>query len=193
MKNWPWYGYIILCGLIFGLVFIFYFKPKNGEIKRIRAERQTIEQEVQDLRAKKLELDKIEAELIAMNKQLKELEVIIPQKKEISDILRRIQQLAFDARLNIIKFAPRGEIKKEFFAEWPIPIEVSGSFHNLGAFFDSLSRFSRIFTIENFSIRAVNPQTEALTITSGFTAKTYYFLDDATTPPATPGANGGRP
>jgi type IV pilus assembly protein PilO len=179
MKNWPWYGYLILAGMIFGLVFIFYFKPKNAEIKNIRAERQKVEQEVQDLRMKKNELDKIEAELVAMNKQLKELEVIIPQKKEISDILRRIQQLAFDARLNIVKFAPRGEIRKDFYAEWPIPIEVSGNFHNLGMFFDSLSRFSRIFTIENFSIRSVSAQTDSLTITSGFTAKTYYFLEEA--------------
>ena len=188
MKNWPWYGYVILSGIIFGLVFIFYFKPKNTEIKNLRAERQKVEEEVQVLRQKKNELDKIEAELVTMNKQLKELEVIIPQKKEISDILRRIQQLAFDARLNIVKFAPRGEIKKEFYAEWPIPIEVSGNFHNLGMFFDTLSRFSRIFTIENFSIRAVSPQTEALTITSGFTAKTYYFLDEAAAAPAPQGA-----
>jgi len=184
MKNWPWYGYVILAGIIFGLVFIFYFKPKNAEIKNLRAERQKIEQEVQDLKAKKAELDQIEAELVAMNKQLKELETIIPQKREISDILRRIQQLAFDARLNIVKFAPRGEIRKGFYAEWPIPIEVSGNFHNLGMFFDSLSRFSRIFTIENFTIRAVTSQTESLTITSGFTAKTYYFLEEAVPAPA---------
>ena len=184
MKNWPWYGYLILAAVIFGLVFFFYFKPKGEELKKLRADRQKIEQEVQDLKLKKQELDKIEAELVAMNKELKELEVIIPQKKEISDILRSIQQLAFDARLNILKFAPRGEIKKEFYAEWPIPIEVTGNYHNLAIFFDRLSRFSRIFNVENFNIKARPKQTDAVTISSAFTAKTYYFLDEPVAAPS---------
>jgi len=184
MKNWPWYGYLILSLMIFTLVFFFYFKPKNQELSSLRAERQKMEQEVQTLKAKKLELDKIEAELVSMKATLKELEVIIPQKKEISEILRRIQQLAFDARLDIIKFAPKGEIKKDFYAEWPIPIEIRGNYHNLAAFFDRLSLFSRIFNIENFAIKSVQAQTDALTITSNFTAKTYFFLEESAPPPS---------
>ena len=103
-----------------------------------------------------------------MKATLKELEVIIPQKKEISEILRRIQQLAFDARLDILKFAPKGEIKKDFYAEWPIPIEVTGNYHNLAMFFDRLSLFDRIFNVEDFSIRRAQTQTDSLTITSEF-------------------------
>jgi Tfp pilus assembly protein PilO len=184
MKNWPWYGSLVLALIIFALVFFFYFKPKDQELKSLRTERQKIEQEVQDLRIKKEQLVKIEAELVSLKAILKELEVIIPQKKEISEILRRIQQLAFDARLDIIKFAPRGEIKKDFYAEWPIPIEITGNYHNLAAFFDRLSLFSRIFNIENFAIRSVQAQTDALTITSNFTAKTYFFLEESAPPPS---------
>jgi Tfp pilus assembly protein PilO len=183
MKNWPWYGYLILSLMIFALVFFFYFKPKNQELSSLRAERQKMEQEVQSLKAKKLELDKIEAELVSMKATLKELEVIIPQKKEISEILRRIQQLAYDARLDIIKFAPRGEIKKDFYAEWPIPIEVTGTYHNLAMFFDRLSLFDRIFNVEDFAIRSAQTQSDALTITSNFTAKTYFFLEESAIPP----------
>jgi len=184
MKNWPWYGYLILALIIFSLVFFFYFKPKDQELKSLRAERQKMEQEVEVLKAKKLELDKIETDLASQRAILKGLEVIIPQKKEISEILRRIQQLAFDARLDIIKFAPRGEIKKDFYAEWPIPIEITGNYHNLAAFFDRLSLFSRIFNIESFVIRSIRAQTDALTITSSFTAKTYFFLEESAPPPA---------
>ncbi len=184
MKNWPWYGYLVLAAAVFALAFFFYFKPKGQELKTLRADRVKIEQEVKDLKLKKQELDKVEAELVAMGQELKKLEVIIPQKKEIAEILRRIQQLAFDARLDILKFAPRGEIKKEFYAEWPIPIEVSGNYHNLASFFDRLSNFARIFNVENFSIRALQKQTEAVTITSSFTAKTYYFLEQPVPAPA---------
>jgi Tfp pilus assembly protein PilO len=193
MKNWPWYGYLILAAAIFGLVFFFYFKPQGQELKTLRTDRQALEREVQELKLKEQELKKIEAELVAMSQELKRLEVIIPQKKEISEILRRIQQLAFDARLEILKFAPRGEIKKEFYAEWPIPIEVTGNYHNLATFFDRLSRFARIFNIEDFSIRSLTPQTDATTISSSFTAKTYYFLEETAAPPGAKPAPGGRP
>jgi type IV pilus assembly protein PilO len=182
MKSWPWYGYLILAAIIFGLVFAFFFKPRNTELQKLKADRQKIEQEVQVLKAKKLELDKVEADLAGMSRNLKELEVIIPQKKEISDILRKIQQLAFDSRLNITKFAPKGETRQVYYAEWPIPIEVTGNYHNLAAFFDRLSRFSRIFNVENVSIRSSRTQTDALTISSAFTAKTYFFLEEPVVP-----------
>jgi Tfp pilus assembly protein PilO len=182
MKNWPWYGYLILAAVIFALVFFFYFKPKNEEIKGIRAERIKIEKEVEVLRAKKLELDKLENELVAMNKTLKELEAIIPRQKETADILKRIQQLAFDSRLDIRSFAPKGLINRDFYSEWPIPIAIVGNYHNLALFFDKLSRFSRIFTVDNFSIKALARQTDANTVTANWTAKTYIFREETAAP-----------
>jgi len=182
MKNWPWYGYLIVAAVIFALVFFFYFKPRNAELQDLRESREKLEKEVQVLKEKKKELDKIEAELVVLNATLKDLEQIIPQKKEIADILRRIQQLAYDSRLNVLKFQPRGEAKKEFYAEWPINIEISGTYHNLGLFFDRLSKFSRLFNINNFSITALSNQTDALTIGSKFVATTYYFIEELPKP-----------
>ncbi len=181
MRNWPWYGYLFLVLIVFGLLYFLYFKPKNDELKSIKQERENVELEVMKLRQKKDQMDKIEAELKGMASTLEELEAIIPQKKEISDILRRIQQLAYDSRLNITKFAPKGEINKEFYSEWPIPIEITGSYHNLGIFFDRLSRFARLFNIENFMIKALPQQTDASTIVAEFTAKTYIFHEESIT------------
>lgn len=178
MKNQPWYVYLFLAIFIFGVFYLLYFKPKNAELKDLRGERIKAEGEVIKLRAKKDEVDQIEAELKHMNLTLKELEAIIPQRKEISDILRKIQQLANDSRLNIVKFTPKGEIDKEFYSEWPIPIEIIGNYHNLAMFFDRLSHFSRLFNIENFSIKSLRDQTEASTISANFTAKTYIFREE---------------
>ncbi len=193
MNRWPWYGHVVLAVVIGAVAFFAYFKPKDQELKSLRTERVKLEQEVQDLKVKKQQLDQIETELAGMKAKLKELEVIIPEKKEIADILRKIQQLAFDARLEIIKFAPRGETKKEFYAEWPIPIEVTGNYHNLATFFDQLSNFSRIFNVADFSIHSLGSQTDATTISSSFTAKTYYFLDESSAPPGAKPKPGRKP
>jgi len=177
MKNWPWYGYLIFAVIIFALAFMFYFKPQNTKLKALTAERVKVEQEVQNLKQKKRELDKIEADIAAMTAKLKTLEVNIPQRKETADILRQIQALAYDARLDVLRFAPGTEVNKEFYAEWPIPIQVSGNYHNLGSFFDRLSKFARVFTIENFTIKGLARQTDLNTVSANWTAKTYFFAE----------------
>ncbi len=139
------------------------------------------------LQEQKKQLDKIEAEFATLTGELQELQKIIPQKEEIDVILRMIQQMAVDSRLEVMRFTPRGEIVRDFYAERPILIEVTGSYHNLASFFDRLSKFERLFNIENFTIRAIPNQTDDLTIAASFTAKTYIFLDDKAQPQAEPG------
>jgi type IV pilus assembly protein PilO len=186
MKNWSWYGYVLLAVVIFGIAFFLYFKPQNAELQRIKAERIKVEDEVRDLQEKKKQLDKIEAELASLNATLKELEKIIPLKKEIDVILRRIQQMAFDSRLDIIKVTPKGEINREFYSEWPWGFEIRGNYHNLASFFDRLARFARLFVVENFGIKALPAQTDDMTVSATFTATTYMFIEEGAETPASP-------
>ena len=178
MRDWPWYSYIIVAALIFGLFYFFYYKPQNEELQSIREERIKTEAEVAELRKKKEELDAIEAELETLNVKLRELETIIPQEEEIDVILSRIQQLGFDSRLTIDKFMPKALVEQEFYAEKPINIEITGNYHNLAIFFNRLSNFSRLFIIENFTIKAAREQTDTNTITAATTAKTFIFRKD---------------
>ncbi len=177
MKDWPWYSYLVVAVVLFAIVFLIVLKPRNEKISNTKEERIRIENEVNQLKSKKRQLNKIEAELQTMTGTLKELEVVIPQQREMYDILKQIQQLAYDSRLDIVKFVNRGEIDKEFYWEWPIAIEISGGYHNLALFFDKLSRFSRLFNTENFVIRALPRQSDTATITANTTIKTYIFRE----------------
>ena len=177
MRNLPWYGYVIIALLIFSLFYFLYYKPKNGELNSLRRERISLEREIQKAKIQQRQLEKLKAELKELNMKLEELAQIIPEKKEIDAILRRIQQLASDSRLTIIKFAPKGEIEQEYYLEWPISMKLSGNYHNLGIFFDHLSRFSRLFNVENITISALRNQTETNTITVDCIAKTYIFKE----------------
>ena len=68
-------------------------------------------------------LDKIEAEIKVLSATLKELEAIIPQKRETSDILGQIHHLATSSNLSIEKFINKGETAREYFYEWQISID----------------------------------------------------------------------
>jgi type IV pilus assembly protein PilO len=179
MKKQPWYAFVLLGLLLAGAAYFLYLKPKQAELKVLRAERIKIESEVANLREKKQELDKIEKELSQLGAALAELEVIIPRRKEIGDILRNIQQMAYDAHLDVMRFVPDREINRDFFTEQPIPIQVVGTYHDLGLFFDRLLHFPRIFHIEDFSIKSLPAQTDAATISALFTAKTYFFIEES--------------
>jgi Tfp pilus assembly protein PilO len=136
---------------------------------------------VAHLKQKKEELDKIEAELEQMKITLSKLEAIIPQKEEISNILKQMQELAYDTRLNITKFIQNPEIVKEFYTEQPISVAVTGDYHNLAIFFDRLNSFQRLFNIEDFSIKALQSQTDASTISAEWNVKTYIYREESET------------
>lgn len=178
MKNRSWINYAVIAVLLAALFFFAYYKPKMSVLSSLTRDRVKVEDDVRRLRLKKMQMDKIEKEMAIMAAQLKELEAIIPEQKEISNIMSQSQQLAYDTRLNITKFTPKGESFREFYLEWPIQFEIQGSYHNLGLFFDRLSRFSRLFTIERFQIKALTKQSETATVGANFTAKTYVFLDE---------------
>jgi type IV pilus assembly protein PilO len=179
MKDWPWYGHLLLIGIIGALLYFVWFKPKNVELANLKEERAKIEGEVRNLKSKKIQLDKIEIEIAVLNETLKDLEAIIPKRREIWNILSNMQQLANNSRLRIEKFDVKGEIRKEFYFEWPIDLEITGDYHNLALFFDRLSNFSRLFNIEDFSIKALQRQTDTNTISASYTAKTYIFREES--------------
>lgn len=178
MRDWPWFAYVLIAIIILGLFYFVYYKPKDEELTNIRNERVKVEAEVTHLRQKKEELDKIEAELEQMKITLSKLEAIIPQKEEISNILKAMQQLAYDTRLNITKFIQNPEIIKEFYAEQPISVGVTGDYHNLAIFFDRLNTLQRLFNIEDFTIRALRNQTDASTISAEWNVKTYIYREE---------------
>jgi len=181
MRDWPWFAYVLIAIIILGLFYFVYYKPKNEELQNLRAERIEVEREVAHLKQKKKELDKIEAELAQLKITLSKLEAIIPQKEEISSILKSMQQLAYDTRLNITKFIQNPEIIKEFYAEQPISVAVTGDYHNLAVFFDRLNTFQRLFNIEDFSIKALRTQTESETISAEWNVKTYIYREEVET------------
>lgn len=177
MKKQPWYIYLILAGLLGGLAYAGYFKPRQAELSKLRTERIAVEAEVATLREMKKQFDEIEAELRTLAASLAELETIIPPKKEIGEMLRAVQQMAYDSDLEVIRFAPDREVAIDFYAEQPIPIDVAGTYHNLGELFNRLLHYPRICNVDDFTIQGVANQTETSTIRAVFTAKTYYFLD----------------
>ena len=86
--------------------------------------------------------------------RLDSLRAVLPEEKDVSDLLRRLQTLATQSNLQIKGFKPAPIVTKQTHAEWPIKLELDGTYHNLGLFFDRVSKFPRIINVSGMHIKA---------------------------------------
>ncbi len=120
--------------------------------------------------------------------RLESLRPILPQEKDVADLLRRIQTLATQSNLTIRGFKPEAITTRQLHAEWPIGLELEGTYHNLGLFLDRVSRFPRIINIGSIAITSKQQPTSGATIDVSCTATTFVLLETPTgaTAAATP-------
>jgi type IV pilus assembly protein PilO len=110
----------------------------------------------------------------------------LPSKTEIPNLLVDIAQTGLGAGLEEKRFERLGEVQKDFYAEQPIRIQMTGSYHELGNFVSGIAALPRIVTLHDISITPVGEGTfDELTL--DVTAKTYRYLDEEAEPPASGG------
>jgi type IV pilus assembly protein PilO len=104
----------------------------------------------------------------------------LPGKTEVPSLLVDISQTGLGAGLEEQTFTPTGEIQKDFYAELPIKLRYTGSYHELGNFVSGIAALPRIVTLHDISIRPVNGSNPD-ELTLDVTAKTYRYLDEEAT------------
>jgi type IV pilus assembly protein PilO len=109
--------------------------------------------------------------------RLESLRAVLPEQKDVGDLLRRIQTLATQSNLQIKGFKPAPIVTKQMHAEWPISLELDGTYHNLGRFFDQVGKFSRIINVNSIHIKAKDKPTPDSTIAAECVATTFVLFE----------------
>jgi type IV pilus assembly protein PilO len=193
----PWYyalGVGVFIGaLVAGAVHWFYFKPMQEQIVQKKAELDGLNQEIAKGRAAERKLAQFREEVKRLELELAKLLQILPSKRNTEELIKRIETLTRQGDFTLLKFTPGDFVQKDFYAEWPIDIQIQGTYHNLALFFDRMSRFSRIVNVEDLKVNAVD-NVPGKSIGSNFVAKTFIYTGDEQTTGA-PGAPGtpGQP
>jgi type IV pilus assembly protein PilO len=110
----------------------------------------------------------------AAEEQFEIAKMALPEKEEIPSLLASISQSGKDSGLEFLLFQPKPEVKKDFFAEIPVAISVSGGYHNVAMFFDKVANLSRIVNINNIALK---PQKNGEELVTNCTAVTYKFVE----------------
>jgi type IV pilus assembly protein PilO len=101
----------------------------------------------------------------------------LPKTQEIPNLLRNISDLGRNAGLDFLTFTPGQEIPKDFYAEIPIDISIKGPYHNLGLFFDKVSKLDRIVTVNNITIDKPEQEGAEMMLNSSCKLLTYRFTN----------------
>ena len=102
---------------------------------------------------------------------------MLPEEKDAADLLRRMQTVATQSNLTIKSFKPAPVVTKQLHAEWPIELQLEGTYHNLAIFFDRIGKFTRIVNITGLDVRGKEPPDANTTITAQCMATTFVLLD----------------
>jgi type IV pilus assembly protein PilO len=155
----------------------------NQEMPGLRAaERQEIDLRAQfeDRQRKAANFDAYRAQLAEIERDFGAMLRQLPGKTEVPSLLVDISQTGLGAGLEEQTFTPMGEIQKDFYAELPIKLRYTGSYHELGNFVSGIAALPRIVTLHDISIKPVNGSNPD-ELTLDVTAKTYRYLDEEAT------------
>lgn len=172
---------VLLVILLFALPAVaFYFlflQPNLEEIDKLATNKAKQEKELKNVKKRARDLPKLEAELAAAQLAFEEKSILLPKEKEIPQLLRDISSLGRNAGLDFLKFKPGKNVPKDFYDEIPITVNVRGPYHNIGFFFDQVSKLERIVTVSNIKITSPKREGGEMLVKSDCRLLTYMFTN----------------
>jgi type IV pilus assembly protein PilO len=193
LNKLPWYAQlgafvVVSAAAVFGFWY-FYVSDIRTDIDRRQTQLTALRAEIDKGMRTARQLPEFQAEVTDLERRLESLQAVLPEQKDVADILRRVQGLATQSSLTIQRFTPQAPKQQPLYAELPFKIVAEGRYHDLGAFFDRISKFPRIINVSEMSIRA-KPVTDANgpTIVAECTATTFVLQEG----PAAKGKPGAK-
>ena len=159
-----------------GVFWYFDADPYQTELHARRAELRTLRAEIDKARTVALRLPELRRGAAALESQLDGLRMQLPEEQDVADLLRRVQAMATDSRLTIRGFTPQAVTRRELHAEWPIGLTLEGTYHDLGAFLERVSKFSRIINVGNLKIESHENAASGATVVANCTAIAFVLI-----------------
>ena len=177
LNKLPWYGQVGAFLVVFLVFWFLYVEPQREALALLQAELEQKRSEVAQAERDQVELERFQGEVDDLNNRLQALSAVLPERQEAAALLRRLVTFAQQSNLTLRAFRPQAPVIREMHSEWPIRLELDGTYHNLGSFFDRVSKFPRIINISDVIIRAKEAPELNLTITVECTATTFVLLN----------------
>ncbi len=193
---WHWQLLIMVgvSALLYGGVYYF---VTSGT----RAETQALNEQVAQLKSKNQaaliatqRINEFRSLFASKEEEYNELKVLLPEEREITNVLQGLQDVASGSALIVNRFSPRDDAQQDFITAKPVEVEVDSNFNNLRDFFDKMAKLPRIVSITDFSLKQLDKQSSNKTLHAQFLLTAYYAspetLNNLSSPPVADGKPG---
>src|SRR5947207_3359200 len=177
----PWWGQIgafaVLAVVGCGLFWWYIESPARAEMSSRQSQLTGLKADIIKGQTTARKLPEFRNQVTELETRLASLKAVLPEEKDAADLLNRMQTVAAQSNLTIKSFKPGATVTKQLHAEWPITLELDGTYHNLAMFFDRVGKFTRIVNINGLAVKAKEKPTPTSTITASCVATTFVLLD----------------
>jgi type IV pilus assembly protein PilO len=168
---------IAFVGLVAFGVWMFVVKSDMPVLDRAKLEEQELRATFEQKQRRAANFDAYRTQLAEIERSFGTMLRQLPGRTEVPNLLVDISQTGLGAGLEEKLFQPMGEIQRDFYAELPIRIRLTGSYHELGNFVSGIAALPRIVTLHDITITPA-AQNAFDELTLDVTAKTYRYLDE---------------
>lgn len=167
--------YVAVAVVVAALLWFVVLKDYEAELDAERATEVTLREDYSKKMVKAVSLEGLKKQREQVQQYVTQLEKQLPSKAEMAALLSDINQAGLGRSLQFEVFRPGAMVTKEYYAELPITLKVTGRYHDIGAFASDIAFLSRIVTLNNLSIAPSGKDTDVLSMDA--TARTFRYLD----------------
>jgi type IV pilus assembly protein PilO len=166
-----------LVAVVTGLNWLLGIRSLDDQIAANRVQVKKLEDELIDKKVIADNLNQFRREKEVLERRLAEALTELPQTRDIDELLRQLNDVGRKSGLEILSLEPGEEIPQTFYASIPIKMEVSGSYHEIAVFFESISKLRRIINVSQLSFKSPTRKSEKVLVKASYLATTFRFLD----------------
>src|SRR6476646_788939 len=196
--NLKWYLQFVLLGVAASFVYlgVWYFVTSGmrDEVSQLRDQVSQLKAKNETARVATQRINEFRALFASKTEEYDELKVLLPEQREITNVLQGLQDTANSSRLIVMRFTPRDDSTVDAIMAKPVEVEVDANFNNLRSFFDSMAKLPRIVSVTDFKLNQTDKQSDNRTLHAQFLLTAYYAAPtDINAKPAAPGTPGAAP
>lgn len=197
IKNLKWHFQLLLllfvAGLLYGAVYYFVTGPTRDETAVLTEQVAQLQAKNEAARLATQRINEFRALYASKSAEYEELKVLLPEQREITNVLTDLLANAKDSRLVTRRFTPRDDKNVNSIMAKEVEVEVDANFNNLRAFYERMAKLPRIVSITDFKINQLEKQKADKTLAAQFVLTAYYADPDALNKPAQQPGKPGAP
>ena len=182
INNIPWYArlgiFVALAVAVYAGFWYFVTSGKRKETKELTEKIEVLKKQNVEAQIASQRLNEFRTQYKNKQQELDELRALLPEQRELTNVLQGIQDRARASSLQVRKFTPKDEVQQDFYSGKKIDVAVQSSFSGLRRFFDQMAKYQRIVSITNFEIKQMDKQMANKTVEARFDLTAYYVSSE---------------